>query len=197
MRKFSCLWSQFVSFWSACLQESEEQQHGTVGHFNGFDVNVCPGDSKLQKYQILCSISASFHCLGNVRQEGGNDPFGWGSARDETGRGSPHAHWPAWQCCRDAWQVNLQTDGVGAMAWLGCWPAQDGHGTEQSGSEHLYLEQHLILLARGCRGLSCPRHRQDSVVWKTSHWALWALWAEWKYFNTTYFLPPLQNTSVQ
>lgn len=32
---------------SACLEEGEEQQHVAAGHFDGFDVNVCPGDYKL------------------------------------------------------------------------------------------------------------------------------------------------------
>lgn len=65
----------------------------------------------------------------------------------ETGGGSPQAPWPPWQCCRDAWQGKLQAGWVGAVGQLGCWPAQDEQGTEQNGSEQLYLEQHLFLMA--------------------------------------------------
>lgn len=117
----------------------------------------------------------------------------------ETGRGSSQAPWPARQCCRDAWQVKLQAGcHAVAMAWVGCWLAQDGQGTEQSGSEQLYLEQHLFLIP--CGFLQPVLSRRSTGLCNVEDIPLSSmsiLWAELKYFNITYFLPPLQNTVAQ
>lgn len=124
-------------------------------------VLVIPNCRNIKSFAPFLQVSTVLAMLGKKEEM---IPLADKVPGTETGRGSPQAHWPAWQCCRDAWQVNLQVSWVSAMAWLGCWLTQDGQGTEQSGSEQLYSEQHLLLMARGCCSWSCPGHQQDCGV---------------------------------
>lgn len=199
MRKFSCLWSQFVSFFlSACLQETGEQQHVTVGEFYGLMwtcVLVIPDYINIRKFAPFLLVSTVLTMLGKKEKM---IPLDEAVPGAETEGGSPQAPWPAWLCCKDAWQVKCRLAGL--VPWPGRAPgqprmdrAQSRVALSSSTSSNTYFWWPM-----GSCSLSCPGHPQGSVVWKISHWSLWAFCEQNENVLMSHpFLPPLQNTLVQ